>query len=141
MVVYRLDKETSGILVLARTPPAHQQLSLQFERRQVAKRYQALMSGEPDWEHWEVCAPLRKDGDRRRRIVVDTQRGKTSHTELNVLERYRGFALVEAIPHTVLTWPTWVSPSWLMACMAMALRSISPSSSRVTAPAGRSSAR
>ncbi|MDD5468126.1 MAG: RNA pseudouridine synthase [Anaerolineales bacterium] len=100
MVVHRLDKETSGILVLARTPHAHQQLSLQFERRQAAKRYRALMSGESDWAHWEVCAPLRKDGDRRRRTVVDTRRGKTSHTELNVLERYRGFALVEAIPHT-----------------------------------------
>lgn len=100
MVVHRLDKETSGLLVLALTPEAHRNLNMQFERRQVTKRYQALVRGEPAWDHREARFPLLKDGDRRHRTIIDHRRGQEAHTSLNVHERFKGFALVEAIPHT-----------------------------------------
>jgi len=99
-VVHRLDKETSGILLLARTPDAHRTLNTQFEKRQVVKTYHALVTGNPTWEEQVVRAPLRADGDRRHRTIVDARRGKASSTSLRLLERFGRYALVEATPHT-----------------------------------------
>ena len=99
-IVHRLDRDTSGVIILARTAEAHRALNAQFEQRQVTKTYHALIDGNPPWEERAVKLPLRPDGDRKHRTVVDHRQGKPSHTELRVLERYRNFALVEAIPHT-----------------------------------------
>ena len=99
-IVHRLDRETSGILLLARSAAAHRSLNTQFENRQLTKIYHALVMGSPAWETTVVCQPLRADGDRRHRSVVDHQRGKPAETELHVLERFHGFTLVEARPHT-----------------------------------------
>lgn len=99
-IVHRLDKDTSGALILARTPQAHRHLNLQFEQHRVEKTYHALVVGNPTWDETQVELPLRPDGDRRHRTIVDAHRGKAAHTHLRVLERFAGYALLEAIPYT-----------------------------------------
>jgi tRNA pseudouridine32 synthase / 23S rRNA pseudouridine746 synthase len=99
-VVHRLDRQTSGVIVFACTAAAHRALNTQFEQRQAVKTYHALVQGIPAWDSRSIHLRLRADGDRRHRTVVDLQHGKTAETELLVLERFEGFGLLQAIPHT-----------------------------------------
>lgn len=99
-IVHRLDRRTSGVLVLARTAEAHRHLNTQFERHQVRKVYHALVVGDPPWERRRINLPLRTNVGRRHRTVVDRQRGKPAQTEVRVLRRFGNFALVEAVPRT-----------------------------------------
>ena len=99
-IVHRLDKGTSGVLILARTAEAHRSLNTQFERHQVSKVYHALVMGNPEWDEKTVDLPLRSNGDRKHRTVVDLRHGKPATTRLNVIERFGAFSLLEAIPET-----------------------------------------
>ncbi len=98
--VHRLDRETSGVLLVARSALAHRTLNSQFEAREVRKIYHAIVAGEPHWDERVINAPLRTDADRRHRTVIDAEAGKPSLTHLRVLQRWRGYALVEARPET-----------------------------------------
>ncbi len=100
-IVHRLDRQTSGVIVLARSAAAHRHLNLQFERRQVVKTYHALVLGTPTWDEQTIRLPLRANGDRRHRTVVDPENGKPAVTELNVKQRFEDkIALIEAVPRT-----------------------------------------
>ena len=99
-IVHRLDRDTSGVLALARSPDAHRSLSLQFESRTVAKIYHALVSGSLPWEERRVALPLRPDADRQHRTLVDSRQGKPAATNLRVLVRFGLYTLVEARPET-----------------------------------------
>lgn len=99
-IVHRLDRDTSGIMVLARNPDAHRALNDQFAGRKVRKTYHALVKGSPEWETYEVQLPLRKNGDRRHRTVVDLTGGQAAHTTMRVLTRFHERTLVEAEPHS-----------------------------------------
>ena len=99
-MVHRLDKETSGVLVLARSAAAHRALNTLFERHQVRKWYHALAAGSPEWEEQTIDLPLRPNGDRRHRTVVDPIHGKPAVTQLRVLQRFPAACLVEARPET-----------------------------------------
>lgn len=99
-IVHRLDKETSGVLALARSAGAHRSLNTQFEQHAVEKTYHALARGAAAWETTSVRLPLRLDGDRRHRTVVDAQRGKPAVTHLRVLQRFPGWTWLEARPET-----------------------------------------
>lgn len=99
-IVHRLDKDTSGVLLLARTKEAHRSLNTQFERHLVMKVYHALVVGLPEWRVKTIDLPLRPNGDRQHRTIVDLQHGKPALTHLKVLERLAGYCLVEAIPET-----------------------------------------
>jgi RluA family pseudouridine synthase len=104
-VVHRLDRETSGAVLLARTEEAHRALNASFAGRGVRKVYHALVVGTPAWAEQTVDLPLAPDGDRRHRTAVDVRRGKPSVTRFRVLERFSHpqggtHALVEAIPET-----------------------------------------
>jgi len=99
-VVHRLDKETSGVMVLARTPEAHRALSLQFAGRQVSKTYHTIVEGEPEWDEKVLDLPLRASVGRHHRTVVDIGNGKPAVTKFQVLERFDGYALLAAIPET-----------------------------------------
>lgn len=98
--VHRLDRETSGVSVLARSAAAHRSLNTQFEEHRVEKTYHALATGTPDWEECEARQPLRANGDRRHRSVVDGVRGKAAHTDFTVIERLPGCTLLRATPHS-----------------------------------------
>ncbi|HBX70093.1 MAG TPA: RluA family pseudouridine synthase [Chloroflexi bacterium] len=99
-VVHRLDKETSGVMVFARTPEAHKALSTQFSTHQVSKIYHAIIEGQPEWDDTLLDLPLRANVGRRNRTTVDIGEGKQARTLFRVLERYTGFALLEASPYT-----------------------------------------
>lgn len=98
--VHRLDKGTSGVLLFARSAEAHRSLNTQFERHLVTKMYHALVFGNPEWQEKTVNLPLRPNGDRQHRTVVDLQHGKTAVTHLKVLGHSGQFCLVQAIPET-----------------------------------------
>lgn len=99
-VVHRLDKQTSGVLVLARTAEAHRTLSLQFERHQALKIYHALANGNPPWTERTTRQPLRGNVGHKHRTIVDRKDGKASQTTFRILQHYRGFASLEAQPLT-----------------------------------------
>jgi tRNA pseudouridine32 synthase / 23S rRNA pseudouridine746 synthase len=102
-VVHRLDKDTSGILLLARNGQIHRDLDRQFANRQILKIYLALVAGSPEWDEISIDLPLRVDADRQHRTIGDPQRGKPAQTEVRVLRRFPSFTLVEARPHTGYT--------------------------------------
>jgi tRNA pseudouridine32 synthase/23S rRNA pseudouridine746 synthase len=99
-IVHRLDKETSGVLLLARSAEAHCSLNTQFEQHLVSKVYHALVSGDPHWREKTVNLSLRANGDRRHRTVIDLQTGKTAITCFRVLERFIAYCFLEARPET-----------------------------------------
>ena len=98
-IVHRLDRETSGVVVLARSAQVHRALNTQFQEHQTTKVYHALVSGSPDWAEQWIDALLLPDGDRRHRSIVSGQ-GKPAVTLFQVLERFAGYTLVEAQPKT-----------------------------------------
>lgn len=98
--VHRLDKDTTGVLLLARSEEAHRALSRAFETRSVAKVYRALVKGVPDWTESSCDLPLSPDGDALHRTIVDAHRGKPSRTVFRVVKSFRDYALVEALPET-----------------------------------------
>lgn len=97
-IVHRLDKDTSGVIVLARSAMAHRHLNSQFQDRSVSKIYHAIVIGEPNWDRKIIELPLKVNGDRRHRTIVDIQKGSESITRLIVLEQFNGYCLVEASP-------------------------------------------
>lgn len=99
-IVHRLDKNTSGVMVFARTAEAHRALSTQFEKHEAQKVYHAIIVGVPDWDQHFAHHPLRVDVGHSHRTIVDQSKGKPSETAFSVLERYKGFSLLEAVPAT-----------------------------------------
>jgi RluA family pseudouridine synthase len=99
-IVHRLDKDTSGLLVLARNADAHRALNQQFSDGTVMKRYHTLVEGVPDWKQMSVNLPLLVDGDRHHRTVVNHERGVVASTDFNRIFTALDLALIEAIPHT-----------------------------------------
>jgi RluA family pseudouridine synthase len=99
-MVHRLDKDTSGVLVLARSATAHRALNTQFEQHLVRKTYHALAAGCPEWEETTVCLSLRPNGDRHHRTVVDQSSGKPAVTRLRLLQCFPAACLIEAQPET-----------------------------------------
>ena len=85
LAVHRLDMSTSGLLLLARSPEMHRELSKLFEQRQVAKRYIAVLAGRLAAESGEVDLPLICDWPNRPRQKVDFDVGKPSQTRYRLL--------------------------------------------------------
>jgi len=103
-VVHRLDKETSGIILFARTADAHRILNRQFEARQTHKEYHLLVHGNPAWSHQENAAPLKPNGDRRHRTIIHQTHGRPARTDFSVISRYKeGYTLLSARPHSGYT--------------------------------------
>jgi RluA family pseudouridine synthase len=99
-VVHRIDKGTSGVVVLAKTAETHQALNTLFETRDVSKTYVALCNGHPHADSWTIDRPLRLDADRLHRTVIDAYRGKEAITQVQVLEKFRSWTWVECRPET-----------------------------------------
>lgn len=99
-VVHRLDKNTSGVMILARNADAHRILSNQFSGHQVSKTYHAIIEGDPDWDEKFLDLPLRSNVGRRNRTAVDIGEGKPARTLFRVLERFMSHTLLAAHPET-----------------------------------------
>jgi RluA family pseudouridine synthase len=95
-VVHRIDKDTSGVIVYAKTADAHWRLCRQFERRLVQKVYLALVHGVMEADEGVIDKPLGQRGSGR--VSVSPQNGKEAHTEYQVLHRFADYTLVEAYP-------------------------------------------
>ena len=94
-IVHRLDKETSGLLVVAKADAAHRGLAGQFKRREVKKTYQAVVYGDPKTEEGRVEAPVGRHPTDRKRMSVRSGRGKEAVTIWRVRERFGAAALLE----------------------------------------------
>ena len=90
MVVHRLDMQTSGILLVAKTEEAYHQLQAQFEVRSVKKKYLAIVEGVPEKEHGVIDLPLCSDPLNRPLQIVDYEHGKRAITEYRVLPSVTG---------------------------------------------------
>jgi len=88
-IVHRLDRDTSGVIVLARDAETHRTLSMSFEARRVDKTYEALVAGHVARDRGVVDLPLRKEALGSARQIVHPTEGKPSLTEYEVLERGR----------------------------------------------------
>lgn len=100
-VVHRLDRDTSGLLVLARTEGAMRALMDCFAQRRVKKRYLALVHGAPRFDSDWIEAPIGRSPRRPdRQSVLPVGEGRPAETFYQVLERYDGFALLACEPRT-----------------------------------------
>lgn len=102
-VLHRLDKETSGVLLVAKTLEAERLLRTAFEERQVKKSYLALVEGEHPLEEGEselIDLPLGPDERRSGRMRVVERKGKPSQTRVEVEERFHGYTLLRCEPLT-----------------------------------------
>ena len=100
-IVHRLDRDTSGLLMLGRTAEALAALKRGFQERSVAKTYLAIVRGEPRFDTEWIDKPLGRTGTRRDRInVVAKGEGREASTYYEVRERYAGFALLAVHPKT-----------------------------------------
>ncbi|MBL9149693.1 MAG: RluA family pseudouridine synthase [Phycisphaerae bacterium] len=89
-IVHRLDRDTSGVIVLALDAETHRQLSMQFERRETEKRYVALAAGHAATDSGLIDLPLRKQALGSALQIVDHELGRPSQTSYRVLERLDG---------------------------------------------------
>jgi len=100
-LVHRLDKETSGLIVLAKNERAHNWLQEQFRLRQVEKTYLALVDGKPPTPTGRVEAPIGRDPNHRKKMaVVSPGKGREAVSEYKTLESFRNHTLLEFHPHT-----------------------------------------
>jgi 23S rRNA pseudouridine1911/1915/1917 synthase len=110
-IVNRLDRETSGLVLVAKTAAAARNFGLLMQRHQLLKEYLAIVWGWPDWEHKIVDAPLARQGKHQRSTIWLKQMihaaGAPAHTEFFVERRFRRstssgdrFSVIRAIPCT-----------------------------------------
>ena len=100
LAVHRIDKDTSGLIVYAKNPESHKNLSMQFEQRKVEKTYHALIYGRPSWTEFRADQNLQPDGDDRHRTVVNKRFGKPSITDFRLIGTCGPYSWVEAKPLT-----------------------------------------
>jgi len=98
--VHRLDAETTGVVLLAKSPGVVRALSRLFEGREMEKVYLAVVRGLPRLKRWTCRAKLSADPDARGRIRVDERYGKEAETGFEVLQTTSNLALVRAVPLT-----------------------------------------
>jgi 23S rRNA pseudouridine1911/1915/1917 synthase len=101
-IVHRLDKDTSGVVIVAKTDAAHRALAAQFAGRTVRKEYLALVTGAPDLDAGEIRRPIgRNPRQRHRMAVVAGTKGRAAHTDWSVEERFgAAAALLRCLLHT-----------------------------------------
>jgi 23S rRNA pseudouridine1911/1915/1917 synthase len=95
-IVHRLDRYTSGVLLVARNDAAHHALSRQFSSRQVEKIYIALVHGTVKAESGRIDKPIARDPIRRTRMTSRLKHGRPAWTEYRVLRRFPRYTFVEA---------------------------------------------
>jgi 23S rRNA pseudouridine1911/1915/1917 synthase len=98
-IVHRLDKDTSGLMVIAKNDPAREYVAAQFKSRTVIKRYLVLVKGRLFPERGIIEAPIGRDPHRRQRMAI-VEAGKEATTRYQVREYMDGYTLVEVTPVT-----------------------------------------
>lgn len=100
-VVHRLDKDTSGVLIMAKHDQAHHLLQAQFQNREVVKRYIALVDGFPPSPKGRIEAPIDRHPIKRKKMAVrPIGKGRESISEYQIIERFGAHSLLEVHPIT-----------------------------------------
>lgn len=99
-IVHRLDRETSGAMVVARNDKAHENLSEQFRSRNVRKIYLALVHGKMLRDSGTITLPISRDPRRRTRMTARATKGRHARTDWRVIARLDRCTLIEAVLHT-----------------------------------------
>ncbi|HSR68270.1 MAG TPA: RluA family pseudouridine synthase [Acidobacteriota bacterium] len=99
-IVHRLDKDTSGLMVVAKNESAHEALARQFKKRKVEKHYLALVYGHPDPPRGTIEAPLGRDPNQRTRMSTRSRRPRMAVTRYRTLGTHGPFALLEVHLYT-----------------------------------------
>ena len=99
-IVHRLDKDTTGVLIAAKDPAAHEFLAREFHDRRVKKLYVAIVKGTPREQRGWVRTGLLRDPRNRKRFTWSREGGKPSSTYYRILRRYDGYSFLVLIPRT-----------------------------------------
>ena len=99
-IVHRLDKDTSGVMVVAKDDEAYHQLTKQFKNRTVEKVYWAIVHGKFLQEQGMIDSPIGRHPSERKRMSTRTKKGRTAITRWKVMDRLDGFTLLEIFPQT-----------------------------------------
>ncbi|HEX9897312.1 MAG TPA: RluA family pseudouridine synthase [Dehalococcoidales bacterium] len=100
-IVHRLDKDTSGVMVIARNPKAHDNLASQFKQHTVKKVYLTLVRGHLTPEEGIIEAPIGRDtGDRKKMAISGESRGRKALTRYKVIHFLGNYTLLEVMPQT-----------------------------------------
>ena len=99
-IVHRIDKDTSGLMVVAKTNKAHQILAEDLSRHEIKREYIALLKGEFLSDTATIDAPIGRDKINRKKMTVTGENSKDAITDMRVLKRYKGFTLVRLSLHT-----------------------------------------
>lgn len=101
-IIHRLDRDTSGVIVIAKDDPTHMAIAEQFERRTVEKEYFAIVHGIPDRDRDIIDQPIGAHPSHREKMAIrrDHATSKHAQTFYEVQERFAGFAAVKVLPKT-----------------------------------------
>jgi 23S rRNA pseudouridine955/2504/2580 synthase len=97
-VCHRLDKETSGAIIIAKHPEAYRSVAIQFEKRRVQKLYHAIVDGQFVFNDLLVDLPILNDGNKS--VTIDRKEGKRAETYFNSIKQYKHYTLVGCKPIT-----------------------------------------
>ena len=98
ILCHRIDRETSGALLIAKDADTYRHVSIQFEKRQIEKIYHAIVDGVVEFQDFWVDLPINTDN--LNNIKIDKQFGKLAQTHFQTLETFRHFTLLECKPKT-----------------------------------------
>lgn len=99
-IVHRLDKDTSGVIIVAKDPEAQEFLSAQFRDRETKKQYLAIVRGKPEPAEGSIDTLLARDPGERKRFAVSQEKGKRSITHYKILACGKGYSLMSLRPRT-----------------------------------------
>ncbi len=101
-IVHRLDRDTSGVMLVAKTDAAHQHLAAQFASREIEKCYLAVCRGVPDRDRDRIRQPIGAHPHHRDRMAIRANHttSRDAYTAYEVVQRYRGFSILHAFPRT-----------------------------------------
>ena len=94
-IVHRIDKDTSGLLIVAKNDKAHRILAEELKEKKVKRKYSALVSGVINHDLGEIDAPIGRDPSDRKKMCVTSTNSKDAITHFRVLERYKNASLIE----------------------------------------------
>jgi 23S rRNA pseudouridine1911/1915/1917 synthase len=101
-IVHRLDRDTSGVILVAKSDQVHGRLADQFQNRDVEKEYFAIVVGEPNRDRDEIVRPIGVHPHQREKMAIraDHATSREASTFYEVIERFRGYAALKLLPHT-----------------------------------------